>query len=86
MLEVGKSNEAEVLKHVENLREKIAHEVDNKNTISVLGISQMRQATLGTRVVDGTPFQKLMTKVLAVNRSGCTAVHAEPGWASPSHH
>ncbi|CAE7629556.1 unnamed protein product, partial [Symbiodinium sp. KB8] len=43
MLEVGKSNEAEVLKHVENLREKIAHEVDNKNTISVLGISQMRQ-------------------------------------------
>ena len=79
MLEVGKSNEAEVLKHVENLREKIAHEVDNKNTISVLGIRQMRQATLGTRVVDGTPFQKLMTKVLAVNRSGCTAVHAEPG-------
>ena len=79
MLEVGKSNEAEVLKHVENLREKIAHEVDNKNTISVLGISQMRQATLSTRVVDGTPFQKLMTKVLAVNRSGCTAVHAEAG-------
>ncbi|CAK8996062.1 unnamed protein product [Durusdinium trenchii] len=44
-----------------------------------LGVSSQRQANLGTRVVDDTPFQKLMTKVLAVNRSGCTAVHAEPG-------
>ncbi|CAJ1431827.1 unnamed protein product [Effrenium voratum] len=78
-LEVDKSSEAEVLKHVEKLCKEIAHEVDNNKTISVLGMSQQRQVTLGTRVVDGTPFQKLMTKVLAVNRSGCTAVHAEPG-------
>lgn len=78
-LEVDKSSDAEVLKHVEKLCKEIAHEVDNNKTISVLGISRQRQVTLGTRVVDGTPFQKLMTKVLAVNRSGCTAVHAEPG-------
>ena len=78
-LEVDKSSEAEVLKHVEKLCKEIAHEVDNNKTISVLGISQQRQVTLCTRVVDGTPFQKLMTRVLAVNRSGRTAVHAEPG-------
>ena len=79
MLEVDKSSEAEVLKHVEKLCKEIAHAVDNNKTISVLGISSQWQANLGTRVVDDTPFQKLVTKVLAVNRSGCTAVHAEPG-------
>ncbi|CAK9033204.1 unnamed protein product [Durusdinium trenchii] len=79
-LEVDKSTDDNiVLKHVEKLCEEIALAVDNNKTISVLGISSQRQANLGTRVVDDTPFQKLMTKVLAVNRSGCTAVHAEPG-------
>ena len=78
-LEVDKSTDDTVLKHVEKLCKEIALAVDNNKTISVLGISSQRQANLGTRVVDDTPFQKLMTKVLAVNRSGCTAVHAEPG-------
>ena len=79
-LEVDKSTDDNiVLKHVEKLCEEIVLAVDNNKTISVLGISSQRQANMGTRVVDDTPFQKLMTKVLAVNRSGCTAVHAEPG-------
>ena len=39
----------------------------------------MRQDILTTKVVDDTPLQKLMIQVLAVNRSACTALHAEPG-------
>ena len=37
MLEVDKSSESEVLKHVEKLCKEIAHAVDNNRTISVWG-------------------------------------------------
>ena len=78
-LDIAASTEEKVLDHVKRLCDAIATVVKNNNTISVLGVSEGRHADLGNRVVDYTPFQKLMSKVLAVNRSGCTAVYADPG-------
>ena len=77
-LDIATSTEEEVLAHVKSLCDAIASVVKNNNTISVLGVSDDRHADLGNRVIDDTPFQKLMSKVLAVNRSGCTAVYADP--------
>ena len=77
-LDIAKSDEKQVLDHVNSLCDAIAEVVKNNETISVLGVSEDRHADLGDRVIDDTPFQILMSRVLAVNRSGCTSVYAHP--------
>ena len=71
-----KSSEDVLSHHAQQLCTKIACAVKNGENLGISGLSEHRQPA---KVVDGVPFELLMTAVLAVNRSGCTAVHAEPG-------
>ena len=71
-----KSSEDVLSHHAQELCMKIVRAVRNGENLAVSGLSEHRQPA---KVVDGVPFELLMTAVLAVNRSGCTAVHAEPG-------
>ena len=71
-----KSSEDVLSHHAQQLCTKIVCAVKNGENLGISGLSEHRQPA---KVVDGVPFELLMTAVLAVNRSGCTAVHAEPG-------
>ena len=71
-----KSGEDVLSHHAQELCDEIVRAVKNGEHVAVSGLSEERQPA---KIVDGVPFQLLMTAVLAVNGSGCTAVHAEPG-------
>ena len=77
LLFVDKCTEAAMEQHVRELCQEIVTAVRGENRISILGRSQQREDSV--KIVDATPFQQLMIKVLAVNRFGCTAVYTEPG-------